>query len=334
MQALELFGIGSRIVLLRKALLTPLRLAVGWGMYPRVLGWLGVAMLVLLRLTIGWHFYSEGIDKYQSGNWDAKPFFSTARGPAAGQFRELVWDWDGSLRLDVEKTKLHFAQFRDRVSRHYDFDDTQKRQAQANYVLAVEQLEWVLENNATEIEEYQLGRDRIKKLEEDQRRSGVASLAGQRATIRAEWMAQINPVLAQIDMVWRNYEAAQNAMANQDQVAEKAPLRMGVPRERMVDTSVINRVVPYFDMIIGICLLLGLFTPVAALAAAGFLGSVFISQFPPVSGPGSTYYQLIEGVACLVLAATGSGRFAGLDFIFHTIVRKFWPRPAEQINHG
>lgn len=320
--------------MLRKALLAPLRLAVGWGMYPRVLGWLAVAMLVLLRLTIGWHFYSEGIDKYQSGNWDAKPFFSGARGPAASQFRQLVWDWDGAMRLDIEKSKLHFARFRDRVIRHYEFDEAQTRQAKANYVLAVEQLEWVLKNNATDIEEYQLGRDRIQRLEEDYRRSGVASLAGQRETIRSEWTAQINPVLAQIDMVWRNYEAAQNAMASQDQVADKGPLLMGVPRERMVDTSLINQVVPYFDMAIGICLLLGLFTPVAALAAAGFLGSVFISQFPPVSGPGSTYYQLIEGVACLVLAATGSGRFAGLDFIFHTLVRKFWPRPAEQINHG
>jgi uncharacterized membrane protein YphA (DoxX/SURF4 family) len=315
--------------LLRKFLLAPLRLAVGWGMYPRVLGWLGVAMLVLLRVTIGWHFFTEGLDKYQHGSWDAKPFFSTARGPAAGQFRQLVWDHDGSIRMDVERTEEHFRRFRNRVIRHFGFDETQQRQAHANFELAVEQLKWVLENNASDIQEYELGRARIRQLEEDWRRTGVASLAGQRDAIRAEWTAKINPVLAQIDMVWKNYEAAQNAMANRDQLAKKQPLRMEVPRERMVDTSVINRIVPYFDMTIGICLLVGLFTPVAALAAAGFLGSVFISQFPPVSGPGSTFYQLIEGVACLVLAATGAGRFAGLDFIFHTIVRKFWPRPAE-----
>jgi uncharacterized membrane protein YphA (DoxX/SURF4 family) len=315
--------------LLSKVLLAPLRLAVGWGMYPRFLGWLGVAMLVMLRLTLGWHFFSEGFDKYRQGSWDAKPFFSTARGPAAGQFRQLVWDYDGSLRLDVERTKVHFAIFRDRVIRHFDFDESQQRQAQANYKLAVEQLEWVLDNNKTDIEEYELGRERIARLEQDWRRTGVASLAGQRDAIRAEWTAKINPVLAQIDMVWKNYEAAQNAMANRDQLAKKQPLRMGVPRDRMIDTSIINRVVPYFDMTIGICLLLGLFTPVAALAAAGFLGSVFISQFPPVTGPGSTFYQLIECMACLVIAATGAGRFAGLDFIFHTIVRKLWPRPAE-----
>jgi uncharacterized membrane protein YphA (DoxX/SURF4 family) len=69
-------------------------------------------------------------------------------------------------------------------------------------------------------------------------------------------------------------------------------------------------------------LLLGLFTPVAALVAAGFLGSVFLSQYPPASGPSSSYYQLIEGLACLVLASTGAGRFAGLDYFIHLFIRR------------
>lgn len=320
--------------MLRKVLLAPLRLAVGWGFYPRLLGWVGIAMLVLLRVTIGWHFFAEGYDKYEQGNWDSKPFFAGARGPAAGHFRQLVWDWDGSIRTDVEETKVHFARFRDRVIRHYGFDEQQKQQAQANYAKAVRQLEWVLENNEQEIEEYKLGRSRLTRLEEDDRRSGVASLAGQRETIRTELNAKINPVLDQIDMVWKNYEAAQNAMASRDQIAQNNPIAIGVPRKGYIDTRVINPVVPYFDMGIGVCLILGLFTPVAALAAAAFLGSVFISQFPPATGPGSSSYQLIEGVACLVLAATAAGRFAGLDFILHSLVRKLWPRTAEISENG
>ncbi len=39
--------------------------------------------------------------------------------------------------------------------------------------------------------------------------------------------------------------------------------------------------------------------------------------------------QLIEALACFVLAATGAGRFAGLDFFLHLIVRKIaGPREA------
>ncbi len=53
---------------MRKILLFPLRLCVGWGISPRLLGLIGATMLVLLRLTIGWHFYSEGLEKYQKGN--------------------------------------------------------------------------------------------------------------------------------------------------------------------------------------------------------------------------------------------------------------------------
>jgi uncharacterized membrane protein YphA (DoxX/SURF4 family) len=93
---------------------------------------------------------------------------------------------------------------------------------------------------------------------------------------------------------------------------------------------VIDRFVPYFDIAIGLCLLLGFFTPVAALAAAGFLGSVVLSQYPPATGPTSSNYQLIECMACLVLAATGSGRLAGLDYFLHLIVRKVWGGQAPQ----
>lgn len=286
-------------------------------------------MLVLLRVTIGWHFYSEGVDKYSAGDWDAKPFFANARGPVAAQFRELVWDWDGTLRLDQEKTKMHFAIFRDRVAKHYGFDDKQKRSAQANYAKAIEQLQWVLSSNAADLEEYELGRKRIEALEKDFRRDGVDSLAGQRAAIRTEWMQKAAPSLKQIDDIWKSYESSQNALASAAQAEKNEPLALGVPRNRWMDTSVINKIVPYFDMTIGVCLLLGLFTPVAALAAAGFLGSVFLSQYPPTTGPGSTQYQLIEGMACLVLAGTGAGRFAGIDFLLHTIVRKFWPRVEE-----
>lgn len=311
------------------ALLAPLRLAVGWGLNPRLLGMTGVLMLVLLRVTVGWHFFSEGYDKVAQSSWDAKPFFANARGPVANQFRQMVWDHDGRIRLDLEKTKVHFEAFRNRAILHYRFDDAQKRQANANYLKAVEQLEWVLRDNSVNLEEYRLAADRIKKLEADRNRGAVSSLAGQTETIRNEANAKINPILSQIDLIWKNYETAQNGVANREQAGKHSLLKIDLPRNQLIDTSVLNRVVPYFDMTIGVCLLLGLFTPLAALAAAGFLGSVFLSQYPPVAGPTSSMNQLVECMACLAIAATGCGRFAGLDFVLHSIVRKFWPRTAE-----
>ena len=317
-----------------KFVLSSLRLCVGWGLSPRILGLTGAVMLVLLRLTVGWHFYSEGIDKKAAGDWTAAPFFANAKGPLAADFRGLVWDADGEFRLNRAAAMQNWAVFRDGVGNHYSFSEAQKAQAQANYAKAVEQYDWVLAENATDLEEYALGRARIAKLETEAQekavRDGVASLGGQRDTIRREWKQKAAPALAQIDSIWANYETDQNALATGQQAEASPYYRLVRPRTERIDTSVIDRFVPYFDIAIGLCLLLGFFTPLAALAAAGFLGSVFLSQFPPTTGPGSSNYQLIECMACLVLAATGSGRFAGLDYFLHLIVRKTWGGQAPQ----
>jgi len=311
--------------LFSKVLIAPLRLAVGWNAYPRVLGVMGILMLVLLRVCVGWHFYVEGVDKSTRAGWDPTPFFANARGPFEDYFQTVVWDWDGAVRLDVDRTKQTLAGFRDAAGRHFGFNEAQQRQAQQAYADAIAQIEWELQENAQDLEEYRLGRERIDELAQDPVRDGVASLGGQRATIRKEWKALAAPVFVQIDKAWSLYEKSINDIATDAQRRAAGKLSLVKPRTQAVDTSILGDIVPYFDLAIGICLLFGFLTPVAALAAAGFLGSVFLSQYPPAAGPGSTYYQLIEAMACLVLAGTGAGRFAGLDFVFHAIVRRVWP---------
>jgi uncharacterized membrane protein YphA (DoxX/SURF4 family) len=292
------------------------------------LGLIGATMLVLLRLTVGWHFYSEGMVKQQAGDWSAAPFFINAKGPFAGEFRKLVWDHDGALRLNRKQTMTTWASFRDQVAEHYGFSDEQLGKAKEHYANAVQQYDWVLSENAADLEEYQLGFERIARLDTDRQekvlRDGVASLGGQRDAIRREWQGKAAPALRQIDTIWSNYERQQNAVASSEQAAANPPLRLLKPRTGLIDTSVIDWLVPYFDIAVGLCLLFGLFTPAAALAAAGFLGSVVLSQYPPDTGPGSSIYQLIECMACLVLAGTGAGRLAGLDYFLHLIVRTVW----------
>jgi uncharacterized membrane protein YphA (DoxX/SURF4 family) len=304
----------------RNILLFPLRLCVGWGISPRLLGLIGATMLVLLRLTIGWHFYSEGLEKYQKGNWDASPFFANARGPFAEHFQRLVWDGDGTIRRDLDQSMLYLAMYRDQVANHYGFDEAQINQAQKNYAAVVDLQKLTLADYQQDLEEYDLGGAREEEMKADPVRSGVSSLRGQRDTIRRERLGKLKPALSAISQLWQNYEANQNAVATPAQKEASGYLDFEVPLG--MHTGTINRFVPYFDIAVGLCLLLGFFTPVAALAAAGFLGSVFLSQYPPVTGPGSSNYQLIECMACLVLAGTAAGRFAGLDYFLHLIVRK------------
>ena len=312
---------------MKKLLSIPLRLAVGWGWQPRWLSVLAIAMLVILRMTIGWHFYSEGVEKRDQGDWTAAPFFANARGPFEREFRAMVWDADGFLRLDRKATMVAFATFKKDVGDHYKFDKTQQTQAHENYRKAIEQFDWILSENAEDLQEFELGRDRIEFLELDERekaiRDGVSSLGGQRATIRSEWQSKGRSALSQLDKLWKSYEAAQNSVASVEQADRHGYYPLRKISNRVVDTSKIDGFIPYFDIVVGLCLLVGLFTPVAALAAGGFLFSVFLSQYPPTTGPGSSQYQLIEGMACFVLAATAAGRFAGLDYFIHWGLRRW-----------
>lgn len=310
-----------------RLLLVPLRLATGWGRPIPRLGLVGAMMLVLLRLCIGFHFYSEGMDKIHS-NFDAGLFFANARGPFAAFYQQQIWDWDGRIRLDRERTVQHWANYREQMKKHYGLEKSEEGQKNIDlaYVRAQTQLDWILTSNKAEIEEFQRGRERIAALEQDVVRDRVSSLGGQRETIRREWQRLIAPIFKQIDDVWDNYERESNRVGQGAGTSSQTRYySLGRPRDEPIDTRLINPIIPYFDLTVGVCLMLGFFTPVVALVAAAFLGSVFLSQYPPVTGPGSTLYHLAEGAGCLVLASTGAGRIGGLDFILYALCGRWWP---------
>ena len=78
--------------------------------------------------------------------------------------------------------------------------------------------------------------------------------------------------------------------------------------------------------LVGLCLILGLFTRLASIGGIAFL-SLFYLCNPPFVGyfysiPTEGSYlvvnkNLVELCALVVIFATGSGRFAGLDRILH-----------------
>ncbi len=73
---------------------------------------------------------------------------------------------------------------------------------------------------------------------------------------------------------------------------------------------------------VGICLLLGFLTRVASVAGALFLLGVILSQPPWLADAAPTMYQVIEFVALLVLAGTGAGRWAGLDYFTYALFHR------------
>ena len=81
----------------------------------------------------------------------------------------------------------------------------------------------------------------------------------------------------------------------------------------------VDGLMTWFILAVGVLLLLGLFTRLACVAGALFLLSVVMMQPFWVSDALLTYNQYVEMVAVLALATTPAGRWAGLDHFVHKL---------------
>jgi uncharacterized membrane protein YphA (DoxX/SURF4 family) len=276
---------------------------------------------------VGWHFYKEGATKLPDPNWTAAYFFTGSKGPLKPIFESFVWDKDGKARLnyasegdwpkiDTDITKEAWDQHRAKVVEFYAFDEDQAQRAKEVQQDWEEQLDWYFSENKEDILKYFHGLDRRAAIRQDAARQSVESLRGQSEKIEAELSAEKGPWLAQVEKLWTGYEKALNAIATPEQL-ERGEARLPKPAVGWLDTNFIDWFVPKFDIVVGILLLLGLFTRVAALAGAGFLFSIVLTQWPGAPGAEPVYYQVIEMLGMLVLAAVAAGQYAGLDFILY-----------------
>lgn len=168
---------------------------------------------------------------------------------------------------------------------------------------------------------------------ENRARSGqdVTSLRQQIDTIRGEIRKVRSYHAGEIQGIWNGLEEEMNAYGLQ----LSSPLETGTSLKRQVvlpkpfeikpTTQLywINTIVPYFDLSVGILLLLGLFSRITSLAAAGFLMGIIVTQ--PLWVPGhdpKIIWNLVEFGALLVMAATVAGRFGGLDYFLYRLFGK------------
>lgn len=288
------------------------------------IGLLAMLAILCLRLAIGWHFYREGADKLISGDFSSAGFMKVATGPLTPLFHWFVWDLDGRARLDREGTLDAWNQYRERVAAHYGFDEQQVAKAKEVFKLRELQYVTLLDDNAEDIDTYFRGLERRDKYRQEAGRMEVASLREQVQTIEGELTKDLNGWLTAIDTMWKGLEKDLNALATPEQ-AKRGHLALGKPGRKLMDTVFIDQIIPTFDLIVGILLILGLFTRITSLAAAGFLAMIVATQWPGAPGAIPAHYQIIEMFGCLVLAAVGAGRFAGLDFLVDCLVKKYCP---------
>ncbi len=296
------------------------------------LGFIAIIALVLLRFIVGFHFYMEGTAKIREGGFSSTGFLSSAKGPLAKTFQSMVPDFDGTIRLDTGKDKNKpesrddykngalkeaYERFAADAAKVYKFTEEQISDSRtfiedARKLLAENYKTW-----AADIEEYKSGMPRIALFEKDEMRTNVASMRKQRDDIEAKWKALARSALNDIDKISFELETRINGLATEQQSTvneKKLYVSFKLPSTSPIDIKLIDKIIPIFDMSVGILLMLGLLTPLAGLAAGIFLASVVLTQFPGSHASQPTYYQAIEMLACFFLAFADAGRYAGLDF--------------------
>ncbi len=290
--------------------------------YP---GFLGALFLVLLRIAIGWHFLTEGVEKFDSTRYGKQPFSAeiylrNSVGPLAPQFRAMLPDADGEALLDEAKLKASWGETVDRVANHYKFNDDQKSKAKALLDQAGSWADvWFNTYDNREAREKYL--TELRKVEETERNPEAMSYERERAwesrrSLEGDRRTLTAPLVARTQQL-TDAVVAKKTPEQQASAGDFSP--------PLTFLDVANWLTTYGLCAIGVCLILGFLTPFASICAALFLAMLYLSippwpGLPPNPKTEGHYWivskNLVELIACLLIAVTASGHWFGLDALF------------------
>ena len=322
-------------------------------------------MLVALRLGLGCHFLYEGVWKIKPFEkfstqypqpFKAEPFLTTAKGPLAGFFYMMVPDINGRQRLrvieaDGKKTidssgitarwntvRQEFVDYYQPSGSAAEADKTAferlQKESQKSCEKSQKQLEEYFKENADEIAAYLGALDRF---ENDPERNQTAPYQKQRRWDRMmELRGEAGKWIRDVEAQESTLKNTLYSLLDDDQRQRGAgpsnwnPLRWNQSQQ-------IDFVVTYALTAIGICLMLGFCTRLAALGGAAFMCFVVMTQpafvgfYPPdphvVGHALLVNKDFIEMLALLTVATTAVGRWGGLDyFLYYWIFKPFCSR--------
>ena len=283
---------------------------------------MGALFLVLLRVAIGWHFLYEGLEKVESthkaGNaFSAEPYLRAATGPLARTFRGIIPDVNSIHKLNLQDRKDAWKAEVDRICAHYNFDESQLKKAQALLKESEDYAEiWFEDSGSKEdIHKYLTELAGVQQIEWN--RNALSYERERAAAQRADLEVDRKTLIADLDSRGEAMRDALALLATQEQKEAAGPYQPAWTTLDWVNFSTMWGLV-----IMGVCLILGLFSPLAAFAGAVFLAQIYMSMPPwpglPVSPKSEGHYlivnkNLIEMIACLALACIPTGSWIGID---------------------
>jgi uncharacterized membrane protein YphA (DoxX/SURF4 family) len=305
---------------------------------PKDLPFLTLLALVVLRTAIGWHFLYEGVVKLESHRegrkpWSAASYLSGSTGPFATEFRALANpDPYGLRRVDGEAIREAWKDQVERFSGHYALAASQERIADASCEEALQALKEYLEKDETKakLDEFHQG---VEAWIEESKREPLAHRRNELAWKQQQLVDLRAEIREPIDGIGDRLNQGLRGLLTPDQ-AER-PL----PPERVTLLDVADTITAWGLTLVGLCLMLGLFSRLAAVGAIGFLALFYLAMppwpgLPPNPLAEGNYLivskNLVELLACLVLVTVPTGKWLGFDALITRRIRsRRRPAPAE-----
>jgi uncharacterized membrane protein YphA (DoxX/SURF4 family) len=323
--------------------------------------------LVALRFCAGLHFYSEGTKKlaYNSGarelrvQFSAEGFLKQAVGPLAGFFQGFVpgfYDWQSLLSTPrsalaeglptaageqsagdrppyaawMEQVAAGFQRQQAAFARLSGVTEDQVARSKERLEFRLQQMRDYLAGESSAIAEFQHELWRLAEWEAAPEAAGLPFQEERIAEKRAELSAQPLSWVRQVEGIQRGLQDDLRGLVTPEQDAKSnlaAQVSRATADPRQVSLERMNKFITAAITGIGVCLMLGLLTRLAALGGAAFLLMVMATQPPWVEGAVTTmfFYQLVEVAALAVLAVAGAGQWAGID----ALIRR-WLLESEQ----
>lgn len=311
----------------------------------------------MLRLGLGCHFLYEGVWKIKHHDtFSAKPFLTQAKGPVSGLFYMMVPDINAQQRLRVDKDADGELVVLDEITDRwkgigdeflvlYKPTSESKEGADEAHKALTKRVETTLTQSKTRLKKYlslNVGKieayfDAIDRFEKDPEREHDAPFQQER-----HWN-QMMELRQEADVWIKNIESQETAYENEllgllkkenykildddpQRHLDKATTTWNPFNEGQM--KFIDLAVTFGLTAIGLCLMLGFCTPLAALGGAGFMCFVVMTQpaFPGIYPPDSAIVghallvnkDFIEMLALLVTAFVSTGRWGGFDFFLYS----------------
>lgn len=295
-----------------------------------------VLFMVGLRIAIGWHFFYEGLWKLMEPDWTATGYLVASAGPLRPIFTGMVKDPDGLERMTPESILRRIDERYAKLVRHYGITDEQRRD-RTEGGKTVPGLDAFVEARKAEAAKVFEDPDFIRQKADYEKflgeiRAMEASgnwppydLERWQAAQRKKSQARAD-LLARVEAPLRAIDAQINAVLD-----PKTQLSRGKPRPDASQTEWIDWANMIALTAVGACLMLGLFTRLACLGAAGLLAMYYLAMPPwpglPQAPDAEGHYlivnkNLIELVAVLMIATTRIGCWAGLDAFLSALCRR------------